>query len=204
MIPFFSPHTHTTANPTANQTHDPTRPIPAPSMMLCRPARGTVSLHRHRLCLQYTTAATATTAPSWSSSLRPRIVRGGGATSPAGTPGLMQPCPRPHPLTARCYGTDSSGTHRARAGVNHSPATPTPTPTPIPDPDENETFGVAGRLAARVTELAPGLALSAAVMTAGFAAAEGPLGGAVLALQGLEGVSPVSGIPVAILAVRQL
>ena len=55
-----------------------------------------------------------------------------------------------------------------------------------------------------MTELAPGLALSAAVMTAGFAAAEGPLGGAVLALQGLEGVSPVSGIPVAILAVRQL
>ena len=118
-------------------SHRPTtqRPIPAPSMMLCRPARGTVSLHRHRLCLQYTTAATATTAPSWSSSLRPRIVRGGGATSPAGTPGLMQPCPRPHPLTARCYGTDSSGTHRARAGANHSPATPTrprpPSRTPM-------------------------------------------------------------------------
>ena len=53
-------------------------------------------------------------------------------------------------------------------------------------------------LAARLRELAPGVAAAAIICEAGFAGAE-VLGAQLLALQGLTGASPISGIPVAIL-----
>ena len=53
-------------------------------------------------------------------------------------------------------------------------------------------------VAARVRELAPGVATAAIVCEAGFAGAD-VLGAQLLAWQGLAGASPISGIPVAIL-----